>query len=595
MVKRMKMRKMKKFLAAALTAGMLMTAAPGLSETVQDTAALQQKLDATYTLALNAINKEDYNGDILHPHEDESVWTQTSANYKRWQKKILGVTVTLTKANVTNEIEWGVFSRCDFCDIGEAVDVRPGVQDETMEERYQEAYDRAIASLNVIEAMARVLSVDQTALMAYRLAKGMLPLTYMNTLVTRTVPITKARYGDEENDAVAQVFVMDVKGMLEKDVRIAKDQLAPYQMWVNNATFHSVYMLPNAAQLYIDSADGLDYITDIVQGDVLNDGFTYDLEIITALNENAYANPELPIGRTGRLNFATGVLTIPSYTDFELYLHEISAAWLIEKIESRYIRTLMGDQDEINAIALDGSKNLPKGTIVEGLTDGGSVEGIRLYWIGGTPETAADPDQTLILLMVNEKTDEVDAFRTTVNMLNENAPLIDLSIYLFRDSESDRREQEKYDAFWFDSFDEDLSLVKVLTNVVGGKLEVPRPIRITLRPYSMEGIGLPVYSLVDKLFLMCDGTQGTVSLFGDAYHATFDGDTFESNYTLVEGIAAGDIVVTIKKDQPVWPEWTGEDEAEDIGGQKYKLVDGQWVELEQEPGIQANNASSGAA
>jgi len=332
-----------------------------------------------------------------------------------------------------------------------------------------------------------------------------------------------------------------------------------------------------------------------VQGDVLNDGFTYDLEIITALNENAYANPELPIGRTGRLNFATGVLTIPSYTDFELYLHEISAAWLIEKIESGYIRTLMGDQDEINAIALDGSKNLPKGTIVEGLTDGGSVEGIRLYWIGGTPETAADPDQTLILLMVNEKTDEVDAFRTTVNMLNENAPLIDLSIYLFRDSESDRREQEKYDAFWFDSFDEDLSLVKVLTNVVGGKLEVPRPIRITLRPYSMEGIGLPVYSLVDKLFLMCDGTQGTVSLFGDAYHATFDGDTFESNYTLVEGIAAGDIVVTIKKDQPVWPEWTGEDEAEDIGGQKYKLVDGQWVELEQEPGIQANNASPDAA
>ena len=56
----MKMQKLKKFLATAIAAGMLITAAPGMTEAVQDTAAFDPKLDATYTLALNAINKEDY-------------------------------------------------------------------------------------------------------------------------------------------------------------------------------------------------------------------------------------------------------------------------------------------------------------------------------------------------------------------------------------------------------------------------------------------------------------------------------------------------------------------------------------------------------
>ena len=80
-------------------------------------------------------------------------------------------------------------------------------------------------------------------------------------------------------------------------------------------------------------------------------------------------NPVIPIGRTGTLNFLTGVLTIPSYTDFELYLHEISAAWLMENMESGYIRTLMADQDEINACALEGSDKVPQGAIVEELID----------------------------------------------------------------------------------------------------------------------------------------------------------------------------------------------------------------------------------
>ena len=551
-----------------------------------------------YVNSYDYVDKLVYKGDIQHNRDTSPIWTQTSANYKRWQKKIFGVTITLTKAKVTNKIEWGVFNRCDFCDEGDKADVGPGYQDSTMAERYEEAYKRAIANIDVIEAMAKALSIDKTALMASKLAKGLLPLTYMNTLATRTAPITKARYGDEENEAAAKVFVMDVTGMLEKDVRISKDELAFYRMWENNATFHSAYMLPNATRLYT-SGNWLDYVTDIVSGELLDDGYTYEMEVITALNKNAYANPEIPIGKTGSLNFAMGVLTIPSYTDFELYLHEVSAAWLIEQMQSGYIRTLMGNQEEFNTCATDGSEKLPEGTIVEGVTDGGTVEGIQLYWIGDTPETAADPDQALILLMVNEETDEVDAFRTSVNMLNENAPLVDLSMYLFRDSESDRREEEKYNLFWFDTFKEgiteDLSLVKVLTNVVGGRLEMPRPIRVVLRAYTMPGIDLPVYSLTDHLFVLCDGTKGIVSLFDDAYHATFDGDVFDSEYTRVEGISTGDLVVTIKKDQPVWPEWIDEGEAQDIGGKKYYLTENQWTEENAAPEAQADASSSNAA
>ena len=76
---------------------------------------------------------------------------------------------------------------------------------------------------------------------------------------------------------------------------------------------------------------------------------------------------------------------------------------------------------------------------------------------------------------------------------------------------------------------------------------------------------------------------------------TFDGDTFESDYTRVEGISGGDPVVTIKKDQPVWPEWIDEDEAEDIGGKKYQLTDDGWVEQPEEPNVQADDVASDAA
>ncbi len=53
--------KLVRILAMVLCACMVMGAVPALGESAEpDKAALEQKLDATYTLALNAINKEDY-------------------------------------------------------------------------------------------------------------------------------------------------------------------------------------------------------------------------------------------------------------------------------------------------------------------------------------------------------------------------------------------------------------------------------------------------------------------------------------------------------------------------------------------------------
>ena len=149
--------------------------------------------------------------------------------------------------------------------------------------------------------------------------------------------------------------------------------------------------------------------------------------------------------------------------------------------------------------------------------------------------------------------------------------------------------------FFLDTMSSEPSLVKVLTNVVGGRLEMPRPIRVVLRAYTMPGIDLPVYSLTDHLFVLCDGTQGKVDLFDGLYSATFDGDVFDSEYTRVEGISTGDLVVTIKKDQPVWPEWIDEDEAQDIGGKKYYLTENQWTEGNAAPEAQADASSSNAA
>ena len=99
-----------------------------------------------------------------------------------------------------------------------------------------------------------------------------MPLTYLDTLVSGRTVVVKARYSEEENKAASEIFAMDVRFILDKDVRLTADQLGRYQLWQNARTQHQVYMLPNAARLYAAVWNWLDYVTDILYGDVLGDG-----------------------------------------------------------------------------------------------------------------------------------------------------------------------------------------------------------------------------------------------------------------------------------------------------------------------------------
>ncbi len=432
--------------------------------------------------------------------------------------------------------------------------------------------------------------------------------------------ITKARYGEEEDKPAGELYVLDKEVPLEKDVTLDEDLLKKYLIWTNVQTQHDMYLLPNATRLYRGTR--LDYVSEVIHGDVSGDGGDYDIDIITALNSNAFRHPVIPIGSDGSLDFSTGIFTLPGLADFELYLHEVSGKWMLELFDEGFLRRLDADQDAINEYTQPDSEGeveaqaesntqaerntqtatLPQGEIVEGVTADGETDGRKKYWLGSTPENAADDAQTLVYLLVNEETDEIDAFRTSRRMIAAGDEDVDVSLYLYRDSKSDRMGEEKYNVMFFDTPEGEKSLVKVITDVLEEReLEIPKTLKIPLRGFEIGGADYPVYSLTDHFLAMNDGTDGEVSMFDGFYTATIDGDTFESNYTRIETIPDqdsdsvsdqdstriqddgldGDLNVTVKKDQSIWPEWTSEDTASDIGGNDYILVDGEWLSAEE--------------
>ena len=462
--------------------------------------------------------------------------------------------IFITTVNLSEEIgKVNYSSRCDFCGMGAAKNVTAS---RTRRADIGKAFEKALSPLNDIQRMLEQLG------------------------------ISKARYGEEDYQAAAKIFVLEHPVLLAKDVTLGNEQILKYRLWANTETGFDVFLLPNATRMY-GRVQGekirLQYVAEVIRGDVRGDGETHEIDIITALTNYAYSHPIIPIGSAGSLDFSTGTLILPSKSDYELYLHEVSGAWLTEMFETGFIRMLSGDQHEIDEAVVNGTE-LPRGEIVEGLTDGGERDGWKLYWLGDSPETAADPDQVLVGLLVNPDTDEVDAFRTSVNMIEQGEDPLDVSLYLYRDSRSDRMEIEKYNCMFFDTPEGQKSLVKVVTDVLMGRsLEMPHTMKIVLRGFDIAGADFPVYSLTDHFFALCDGTDGRVNMFDGAYANTFDGDTFESDYVKIEGIVDGDLNVTVKQGQPIWPEWTDEDAATDIAGNHYTRVDGVWYNEEEIP------------
>ena len=454
--------------------------------------------------------------------------------------------------------DWDEYWRCDFCGKsgkkdGDADKMSKQAEQQTkrnLEEALRSAFEKALAPLNDIQRQ-----------------------------VDKVGSAVRARYGEEEYAQASAVYVLEHPVTLDKDVTIDVERIAKYKLWTNTETGRDVVLLPNATRLYGRESGGrikLDYVTEVIRGDIRGDGEIAEIDIITALTKRAFANPVIPIGSTGSLNFSNGLLMLPSYADFELYLHEVSGDWLVKAWQGDYMQAMIADQDAVNDCATNGG-DLPQGTIVNGLIDGGMKDGWQVWWIGSSPETAENPDQTLIGLMVNPETDEVDAFRTTASAVANDEPVVDVSLYMYRDSKADRMEEEKYNVMFFDTPEGEKSLVKVITNVLmGRKLETPLPMHLVLRAFEILGADLPVYSISGHYFAMCDGTDGKVGMFDDFYTNTFDGDVFDSDYIRIEGIVDGDLNVTVKEGQPLWPEWTGENTAEDIAGNKYVKVDGEW-------------------
>ena len=422
-------------------------------------------------------------------------------------------------------------------------------------------------------------------LLSNAFAKALAPINEVNRMVNGLDDITKARYGEEEDKAASAVYVMDVNAMLQKDVTMDEDRLDRCRLWTNGVTQQDVFLLPNATRFYRGAK--LDYVSEVLRGDVNGSGESFVVDVFTALNANAFQDALIPVGSSSSLDFATGELLLPSLADFELYLHEVSGEWMLNNFRTGFFRRMDVSMEEAQSYILGDGVTLPTGQVLEAFTEGGEMNGWKLYWLGDTPDTAGSDDQMLVGILHNEETDELDVFRTSRAMMKTES-YIDVSLYIFRNSKADRMGEEQYIMIVFDTPEGELSLVKFITDVLEDReLDLPKPLRVKLRGFELEGADLPVYSLTNHYFIMCDGTDGQVSLFDGFYNNTFDGDTFESDYIRIEGIKNDDLNVTLKKDQPIWPEKNSETKATDLNGTRYELVDNVWKEVEADDALAA--------
>ena len=414
------------------------------------------------------------------------------------------------------------------------------------------------------------------------LTKALSPVTDISSTADTIETATKARSEEKDWKEAGEIFVLELPIPLSKEVWLTQDKLSAYRLWNNAATLLDVYMLPNAAGLVVGASKSVRYVSEVLSGNLLGNDEDYDIDIFTALTKEAFEKPVIPVGRTGKLDFDSGKLTLPAYSDMELCLHEISARWLMEEITEGVICPFLSNQDKINAYALGETDTLPAGKAESRIILGKHAakkasDDVKFYWIGQTPETAEDPEAILIGLKVNEKTDEVDAFRTSAKAFADDQEMTDLSLYLYRDSRSDRREKVLYNLLFFETPEDSKSLIKVYNDIPDERdMVLPKALDIVLRPFDLGDADLPAYSISGRFFAMNDGTDGEVSMFDGLYTAAVGRDSFSSDYLHINGLSSGNIQAGIKKGQNIWPEWTGKTTAGDIAGGTYRLVNGKW-------------------
>ena len=496
------------------------------------------------------------------------------ADFDRLEIKIFGFTITGTVAKVVKANDLVFKYACDFCGSGEHnydIDKR-GSADETQAE-ISGVVDAAIATaLSRLDTLKNVFEKALEELVATSTKQSGKP-----------VFVVKAGYDEEEEKAAGAIYNTVLKKLLGEDVTLPKNLLDRYHIWDNLMNSQNVYMLPNATRL-MAAAGKFRYVSEVLRGDALGFGETQTIDVITALTKNAYDNPVISIGKAGSLDFAKSALRLFESSELELFEYEISADWLKEKFGEGYLRALSTDIDQINEIVYNGAA--PEGDILEGVTEAADLtdlfengENLKAFWVGQTPEDTDDEDLPLYFLVIDDEEDQVQAFRTSIAMLRDGKDPVRESICLYRDSKSDRMGEDKYDVIFYDTPEGEKSTVKLITNVLAGReLEIPKSLTITLREFAIDGVELPVFSISDHLFVMNNGTTGAVELFDGFYKASFNGNTFDSDYTRIDGIATGDLQVTLKKDQEIWPENVSDSEAVTVSGDQFLKVGDEWVE-----------------
>ena len=238
--------------------------------------------------------------------------------------------------------DWNEYWRCDFCG-------KSGKKDGDAEAMSGQA--EQYTKRNLEEALRSAFE------------KALAPLTDIQRQVDKVGSAVRARYGEEEYAQAGAIYVLEYPVTLEKDVTIDVERIAKYKLWTNTETGHDVYLLPNATRLYGQARGGkinLDYVAEVIRGN----GEIAEIDIITALTKRAFANPVIPIGSTGSLDFLNGLLMLPSYADFELYLHEVSGSWLVRAWQGDYMQAKWGTHGDHPMIALSPSSVLETYTLI---------------------------------------------------------------------------------------------------------------------------------------------------------------------------------------------------------------------------------------
>ena len=500
------------------------------------------------------VKKVGLKGTVSNTHPISSPGTKVyptySQDYDRLEIKIFGIPITLTSATKKTELDWYVYDRCDFCNIGTEVDVSPTDQ-ESVSERYKLAYDRALVPRNTVDkALSELTKIIRT---------------HSNGASSFDSASPATNYAED-------LFYMGIKPTLLKDVLIDRTGMDRYLRYTNSHVRHSVYLLPNATRLAMGGDGRIHYIGELLSGSVTGDGITRRIVAVTALDEGAYRNPILPIGDSGSLDFSSHSFSLPDHADFNLYLCEVSGEWLLDRFGTGAFRALSSGQRLIDEAVENRAE--PSGSLLEGV-----MQQDGIWWIGDTPETAVDHNQPLYYLTFDAETDLVEAFRTSLDRLAAALPPITESLMIYRDHESDQAGIEKYNCLFFDTPAGERAVVRVITDVLSGhRLFTPCGLSVVLRVFWVEGAELPAFSINDHLYVLTDGTRGHIELFGGLYTVNYDGATYDSDYTRIEGLDTDDPKVILKAGQPTWPEYTSKEEAVSLNGEKWVFDGTEWVE-----------------